>query len=149
MSTLGTIPLKLGDDTYEASRLTQEFKDEFGRWCEAEAWKVLRHTGKKCDDREYGILLAQHQRMKRLQLFELDTTGSEARAYLQSPDGYVQFMFLALRKRQGVTPGQVRTLLEQYPEEFKLLFDEIWLSKKNCESPPELKPSPAESQSAT
>ena len=149
MSTLGPLAITINEDTYECSQLTQELQDEFGRWCESQAWQVLRHTGKKCDDREYGILLAQHQRMKRLQAFELGTNNSEARAYLTSPDGYVQFMFLALRKRQGVTPGQVREMIEQHPEEFKTLFDEIWASKKNCAVAPESKPSPTASPSST
>jgi hypothetical protein len=131
MSLDGPLQITIDETTYEVSRLTQELQDAFGRWCEDHAWRVLRHTRKKCNDQEYAVLLSEHQAFKRFGGFELRTRGSQADVYLTTDDGYVQFMFLALRKHQGVTEDQVKAMLAAHPQEFLDLFRSILASKKN------------------
>jgi predicted metal-dependent phosphotriesterase family hydrolase len=125
------LQITIDETTYEASRLTQELQDAFGRWCEDQAWRTLRHTRAKCNDAEYAVLLSEHQAMKRFDGFEIGARGSQADAYLATKDGYVHFVFLAMRKCQGVTEEQVKAMMAKHPQEFLDLFQTIMASKKN------------------
>lgn len=127
------IQFTVDGQTYEVSPLTQKLQDAFGRWCEANSWNTLRDFKARCNDAEYGFLLSEHQRLRRTQGFEFG--GQEANSQLATPDGYTQFMFLAFRACQGITPEAVRSIIQAHPAECLAIFDQIMETKKKTEPP--------------
>ena len=128
-----SIQFTAGETTYEVSRLTQALQDAFGRWCENNSLVVLNDFKPKIPWESYCVLLSEHQRMRRQQGFEFGS--SEAVQQLSTGDGYAQFMFLAFRAHQAVTPDHVRSILEAHPAECLALFDQIMETKKKTEPP--------------
>lgn len=123
------IQVHCGEETYRLSRLDQNLQNQYGLWCERDAWQVLQHTRQYCSLEDYKILLIDHQRMKREGEFELGGK-SAATTRLSTLDGTVAILRLAMAQFRNVDADQVKRLYAEYRIEFDLALAEMFGQKK-------------------
>ncbi len=123
------IQVHCGDETYQLARLDQRLQDQFSLWCERHAWNVLKHTRLYCDDKDYSILLIEHQRMKRDGEFELGG-NSAATKLLNTREGVLAFLRMAASQFHNFPEGQLGTLYDKYRVEFTAALQEMFGQKK-------------------